>query len=383
MYISYLGEIFVFDFGISVAYDEDDQIVRLTRGPGSFMTQTVRLQLLAVVYAIGQLLAVVPASAAQDPQVDMEDWQRAELQTLVDVVAAAVRGQGVFTEKPFRMTTDFLKGLEGKTYVPFTLSVDPSLLTESSLAMYVFVTPHRETPPPSGDGTIEVPDPVFEDGHFVEFSGQAEGETIEVSRSFSAEGGAYDVYLAIRDSLGATAEEEARLQSTVLLLKEELEIPDFWNERLQTSSLIVAELVEPLDQPLSADQQVANPYTLGTTRIVPKTNREFLSAEELALIMLVYNPQLTSDQMPDLTVDYSFHIENEAGEEFFNKTNPQQFNAQTLPPGFDLAGGHQIVAGQSVPLGGFQTGRYRLEIIVTDNLSGQSVVSDLTFNVTE
>ncbi len=348
------------------------------------MTQTFRLRLLAVVCAIGQLLAVAPASAAQDPQVDMEDWQLAELQTLVDVVAAAVRGQGVFTGKPFRMTADFLKGMEGKTYVPFTLSIDPSLLTESSLALYLFVTPHSETPPPpSADGTIEVPDPVFEDGHFVEFSGQAEGEIIEVSRAFSAEGGAYDVYLAIRDSLGATAEEEARLQSTVLILKEELEIPDFWNERLQTSSPIVAELVEPLDQPLSEDQQVASPYTLGTTRIVPKTNREFSSAEELALIMLVYNPQLSSDQMPDLTVDYSFHMENAAGEEFFNKTNPQQFNAQTLPPGFDLAGGHQIVAGQSVPLGGFQTGRYRLEISVTDNLSGQSVVNDVSFNVTE
>ena len=92
MYISDLGELFAFDLGTSVAYDEDDQVVRLTQGPGSFMTQTVRLQLLAVVCAIGQLLAVVPASAAQD-QVDLEDWQRAELQTLVDVVSLRrVRG---------------------------------------------------------------------------------------------------------------------------------------------------------------------------------------------------------------------------------------------------------------------------------------------------
>ena len=387
MYISDLGELFAFDLGTSVAYDEDDQVVRLTRGPGSFMTQNVRLQLLAVVCAIGQLLAVVPASAAQD-QVDLEDWQRAELQTLVDVVAATVRGQGDFTEKPFRMTTDFLKGLEGKTYVPFTLFIDPSLLAESSLAMYVFVTPHRETPPPSGDGTIEVPDPVFEDGHFVEFSGQAEGETIEVSRSFSAEGGAYDVYLAIRDSLGdlagipLSARDVARRASTVMILKEEIEVPDFWNDELQTSSLIVAELVEPLDQPLSEAQQVANPYTIGATRIVPKTNREFSTADVLNLVMLVYNPRL-ADRMPNLTVEYAFHTETPAGEQFFNRTNPQEFSAQTLPPGFDMASGHQIVAGQSIPLGGFQTGRYRLEIIVKDNLSGQSVVSDLTFNVTE
>ena len=194
--------------------------------------------------------------------------------------------------------------------------------------------------------------------------------------------------IAIRDSLGdlagipLSARDVARRASTVMILKEEIEVPDFWNDELQTSSLIVAELVEPLDQPLSEAQQVANPYTIGATRIVPKTNREFSTADVLNLVMLVYNPRL-ADRMPNLTVEYAFHTETPAGEQFFNRTNPQEFSAQTLPPGFDMASGHQIVAGQSIPLGGFQTGRYRLEIIVKDNLSGQSVVSDLTFNVTE
>ncbi len=348
------------------------------------MTHVSRLRRVAAVCAVAHLLVTAPVSAGQDSEIVLEDWQLAELQTLVDVVAAAARGQGVFTQDPFRISPDFLKGREGKTYVPFTLSIDPSQLTESSLAMYLFVIPHTDAPPAaSADGTIDLPDPVFEDGHFVEIAGHEEGETIEVSRAFTASGGIYDLYVAVRDSLGDAVDDEARHESTVLLLKEEIEIPDFWNDRLQTSSPIVAELVEPIDQPLSPDQQVASPYTLGTTRIVPKTSREFSSSEELALVMLVYNPQLSPERMPDLTVDYSFHMDGEAGEEFFNRTNPQQFNRQTLPPGFDLEGGHQLVAGQSVPLGGFQSGRYRLEISVTDNLSGQSIVNEVTFNVTE
>ena len=122
---------------------------------------------------------------------------------------------------------------------------------------------------------------------------------------------------------------------------------------------------------------------MGTTRIVPKHDRSFGKMEELSLIMLVYNPQLTSDQKPDLTIEYNFHQRGEAGEEFFNKTNPQQFNAQTLPPGFDVALGHQIVAGQSVPLTLFPAGEYRLEITVSDNEAGTTLTREVSFTVQE
>ena len=348
------------------------------------MTHLFRLRHATVVCAIVQILMGAPASGAWGEQASMEAWQLAELQTLVDVVASAVRGELVPTKQPFAMTADFLKGMEGKTYVPFTLSIDSSQVMGSSLAMYFLVTPHADVlPVPSADGAIESLDQVFEDRHFIDVSGRAEDKAIEVSRAFTAVAGMYDVYVAVRDSLGPPSDDEVRESSTVLMLKEKVEIPDFWNDQLQTSSVIVAELVEPLDQPLSPDQQVASPYTLGTTRIVPKTNREFGSTDELALVVLVYNPRLSSDQMPDLTVDYSFQTQNESGEEFFNKTNPQQFNVQTLPLGFDLSVGHQIVAGQSIPLSAFPAGSYRLEINVTDNISGENVIRGVSFNVTE
>ena len=84
-----------------------------------------------------------------------------------------------------------------------------------------------------------------------------------------------------------------------------------------------------------------------------------------------------------MTIEYNFHQQTADGEEFFNKTNPQQFNDQTLPPGFDLTLGHQIVAGQSVPLSLFPAGDYRLEIKVTDNARSSEVIQNLTFTVRE
>ena len=71
-----------------------------------------------------------------------------------------------------------------------------------------------------------------------------------------------------------------------------------------------------------------------------------------------------------------------APEKFFNKTNPQNLNAQTLPPQFDLAAGHQLQSGQAVPLASFPEGDYRLEIKVTDKIANKLVTRDVNFTVT-
>ena len=98
--------------------------------------------------------------------------------------------------------------------------------------------------------------------------------------------------------------------------------------------------------------------------------------------MMVYNPRLDND-MPNVTVEFNFHTVTADGEEFFNKTTPQEFNAQTLPPGFSVAAGHQVVAGQSIPLRLFPAGDYRLEVIVMDNAAGSSVTRNVNFTVRE
>jgi hypothetical protein len=81
-------------------------------------------------------------------------------------------------------------------------------------------------------------------------------------------------------------------------------------------------------------------------------------------------------------VEYNFY-QKPAGqqEKFFNKTNPQPLNAQTLPPQFDFTAGHQLQSGQAVPLASFPEGDYRLEIKVTDKLANKSLTRDVNFSV--
>ena len=349
-----------------------------------------RVSVTALLLTVAVLFTTVPV-AGQEPEEEqatqLEDWERAELQSLVQAVGSAVRGELALNENPFALQTDFLKGTEGMTYVPFTMVLDPAQVSASTVAVYLFVTAHQDesvAPADSDDDdAAEVPTAVFEDAYFIDVSAEGSGAgPIYLSRAFNAPGGDYDVYIAMRDSLGGPPQGDQETLS-VLMLREQVSVPNLWTTELQTSSLLLADVVEPLTAPLSALEQTRQPYTLGTTRIIPKHDTSFGKQEELSLIMLVYNPQLTGDRKPDLTIEYNFHQRNEGGEEFFNKTNPQQFNAQTLPPGFDVALGHQIVAGQSVPLALFPAGDYRLEITISDNEAGTSLTREVSFTVRE
>ena len=361
------------------------------------------------------LFAAAPAAA----QNDLEDWQRAELRAMLDVIEAAVDGRIVPVDEPFEFRPDFLKGTDGNAYVPFTLSVDPARVDTSTLSMYLYVVE-------AGDDEA-----VFEDAFFADAESVG-GGPIRISRAFAVPGGPYDVYIVLRESARDLAPEgnppgdrdrarideycgglypddlsgrfacqeqeylAYRLQrrprlsydadeegATMMMLRARVDVPDLWNEQLQLSSVIVPELVEPLSAPLTPDEQILSPYSLGTTRIVPKLDQDFGKQAELSLIFLVYNPGLADRSKPNITIEYTFHQRTAGGESYFNRTNPQEFNGQTLPPGFDLTLGHQIVAGQTVPLSLFPAGDYRLEIKVTDNTNSAEIIENVLFTVLE
>ena len=67
--------------------------------------------------------------------------------------------------------------------------------------------------------------------------------------------------------------------------------------------------------------------------------------------------------------------------DIFNKTKPTELNAQTLPPQFDFAAGHQLQAGVAVPLASFPDGDYKLEIVVTDKIASKSIKRNVDFSV--
>ena len=162
------------------------------------------------------------------------------------------------------------------------------------------------------------------------------------------------------------------------VLRHDLMVPDFTSNDLTTSSVIIAKQVEQVAAP-PADQE-SNPYIFGPMKITPSVDGKFTKKDELSVIFWIYGAQAAPTGKPDVTIDFNFY-QKLAEEKYFNKTAPQQLNAQTLPPEFSVAAGHQLPGSLVVPLSSFPAGDYRLEIKVTDKPSGKTVTQNVSFTV--
>ena len=339
----------------------------------------------------------------------LEDWQQDELRPLMERVTSIYRSE-VPADNAFEISVDFLKGGTdedtgaGLIFVPFSLEVNASAFSMSEFLMYLLVVPHtdpatREAAPQRGPRAAAAAAPapgdpniaaelfesrVFEDVFFISVSDveSDDDELLKFDRAFQAPPGTYDAYIVVRDSVGEDGDRDDLSESAIVVSVEQIEVPDHWNGELQTSSIIAASSFEDLGQPLSQEEQREQPYTFNTTQFVPKRDRDYLQAEDaLTLLFFVYNSQLDGDQV-NVTVGFDFYTVNAAGESFFNRTAPQEFNAQTLPAGFDAVNGG-IPSQVSIPLSGFPASEYRLEITVTDNAAAQTLTEDFVFSVNE
>ena len=158
-------------------------------------------------------------------------------------------------------------------------------------------------------------------------------------------------------------------------------MPDLWNEELNTSSVFVAERIDPLPAPLTPQQQAERPCAPGAMEIVPATDTKFAKSDELQTFLLVYNAKTDKDNKPDISVEFNFHTTVGGAEKFFNKTNPQNLNAQTLPPGFDFSADPPAPGGSGHAPDVVPGRRVRLEIKVTDKLAEKSVTRNVNFTV--
>ena len=323
-----------------------------------------------------------PGSLTADGQGREDEGETAFLPDIVrPLVRAEMRGRLLETGKPFSFEPSFFAGMNGRTYIPYTIRVDGGRLDARAAELYVCVI-ERGTADSTGGRNATTDDPacVFEDAHATDVTPPAEGEAA-MSRALDLPPGNYDVYAAVRNgSGGAGTPQGAGGGVTLLLVKEALTVPDFETPEFRLSSVLVGD-VEPLDAPLPPERQQLEPYTIGTFRVMPRHRLRFSRREELSFLYFVHGAGPPGGAKPDLTVEYLFHRATIAGEQLFSWTDPEDYNAQTVPPEFDMTRGHQIVAGRAVPLEPLPVGSYRLEIRVTDNTSGAVATRDVAFTV--
>jgi hypothetical protein len=203
-----------------------------------------------------------------------------------------------------------------------------------------------------------------------------------LARAVSVPAGEYDLYVAVKERLRSDRRDAQAAPARMAVVKQTLTVPDYWNGQMATSSIFVAERVEPITQPLSESELAVRPYAfLRSLEIVPASTMRFSKKSNLSVIFQVYNVALDAGRKPNVTVDYGFHHKVDGAEKFFNRTDTQIFSSATLQPDFDGTV-HQIPGGQEIPLASFPAGEYRLEITVTDKIAGKSLTRQVVFVVT-
>ena len=378
-----------------------------------------------VVLAADELSSVHTANQGQqeagnitsnEPDLTLTELQRQELVLLARILDEAMSDPQVAFRRGLDWDQDVLKGAQGTAYVPYTLRIDPDVVGSESIIAGIRVVERGETVPGSattpqtqsnaleqdstegqstaspaelgiGSSVTEPPTYAFEDFHFVTLSDtQMQDDAYQISRALQVPGGQYDVYVALKDlQLVDTPDELMQNLSTEVrqaVFKFAVNIPDLSND-LSTSSVMVFERLERISTALTPAQLRADPYAIGSMRFVVRNSENFSAADELKFGFFIYNMQTDTNGKPDVTVEYNFHRQGEAGEEFFNATSPQEFNEETLRPNFNAELGHQLLAGQDVPLSVFPVGSYRMGITVTDNASGNLLTRDIHFTVGE
>ena len=321
----------------------------------------------------------------------LTDAQRREVQEIVkiiDSVAAAPTAPNDLSLTWAR--EDVLKAQGNQEYVPFTVMIDPSKVSGNSVTIYWRVVAKTAAPaaapatPPaparSDEDRKAPPKPEYAYEDISTAALQSKSGLVPISRSFAVAPGAYEVTVVVKEPTPQKQQRNAPpLKMSVL--KQNVDIPDLWNGELNTSTVFLAQRIDPLPAPLTPQQQAERPYALGTMEIVPVVDTKFTKKSELSTLVLIYNVKTDATNKPDVTVEYNFYTKQGSGEKFFNKTNPQSLNAQTLPPQFDFAAGHQLQSGQAVPLASFPEGDYRLEIKITDKLAAKSLTRNVNFTV--
>lgn len=361
--------------------------------------------------ALSALLVVPLLARSQDKKPDQKQpdpasqAQAQDVQSLVRIADAAMTGQQVPSDFPIQFQNDFLKAQQSRVWVPITLTVDPAKLTTSAVTLYIRVAPRGMTAPaPPAPAPDQKPDQKkndkdkkkdsgkqaaapeappspypFEDVSFLDLKPSAPGQPARITRGVGVPSGQYDFYIVLRERAAAGATPKAAV------LKQPVDVPNYANGELATSSVLIAEKIDQLPSPITPDQQSEHPYAFGQQEIAVSPDHKFKKAQELIVLVQIYNPTISPDKKFNLEATYTFYSQAADGEKKFNSTEPQIFTPESMGAAFDPSGPERsIQAGQGIPLQSFPEGNYRLEIKITDKLASppKALTQNVNFTVT-
>src|SRR5580693_8537806 len=145
-----------------------------------------------------------------------------------------------------------------------------------------------------------------------------------------------------------------------------LAVPRYADEKLDASSLILADQIEHVP----AKQIGSGQFVLGSSKVRPRLDGDFTTADRLGIYMQVYN----------LKPDDKTHKSSAAFQYTVKKGNEQIMQFKETSEEMKQTG-DQVTIERLLPLATLAPGKYTLEINATDTLSNQTISRTADFTV--
>jgi hypothetical protein len=257
----------------------------------------------------------------------------------------------------FNWRTDYLKVTNDTVLVPVTIQIPNSQLSFQakdgihSATMNIFGRVSTLT----GRVVQTFEDPVSRDFPDSLFQQSLKLQSI-YQKAIPLRPGLYRLDLVIKD-----------VQSgNIGVVNSRLQVPRYEDDKLEASSLILADQIERVP----AKQIGSGQFVLGSSKVRPRLEGDFTTADKLGIYMQVYNLK-PDDKTHKSSATFQFTVKK-GNEKIMQFKETSEEMKQT---------GDQVTIERLMPLATLAPGKYSLEVNATDTLSNQTISKSADFTV--
>src|SRR5881409_1779240 len=145
-----------------------------------------------------------------------------------------------------------------------------------------------------------------------------------------------------------------------------LQVPRYADEKLEASSLILADQLERVP----AKQIGSGQFVLGSSKVRPRLEGDFTTADRLGIYMQVYNLK-PDDKSHKSSATFQYTVKKGKDQVMQFKETSEEMK-QT---------GDQVTIERLLPLATLPPGKYKIEVNATDKLSNQTISRSAEFTV--
>jgi hypothetical protein len=145
-----------------------------------------------------------------------------------------------------------------------------------------------------------------------------------------------------------------------------LQVPRYDDDKLEASSLILADQIEHVP----AKQIGSGQFVLGSSKVRPRLEGDFTTADKLGIYMQVYNLK-PDDKSHKSSATFQYTVKK-------GKEQVMQFKETSAEM---KQTGDQVTIERLLPLATLSPGKYSLEVHATDTLSNQTISRSAEFTV--